>query len=123
MIRFRSGSKSIIIDWRASLQISHEARVTEKHLLSAEGLDLIVFAARSRLHFQEFVGFQEDKIDLLQDFEVNIDQAFLASFTFLESDQIAGGDRVNDELEHFTDVSGIAVHSRRVGHFETVRIV
>ena len=73
--------------------------------------------------FQEFVRFQENQIDLLQYLEVDIDEAFLASFTFQERDQIASRDLVNDELEDLTDVGGISVHSLRVGHLKAVRVV
>ncbi len=40
------------------------------------------------LELQEVIGLKQDEVDLLQDLEIYIDQAFFASFTFLQRDQV-----------------------------------
>ena len=74
------------------------------------------------LNFKELVRFDQQEIDLLQDFEVKIYQVFIARLTFLQRHKITKSQIVAEVLLKLFQLLRLRVYRRWERHLEDVRI-
>ena len=64
----------------------------------------------------------EEKVDLLENLEVDIDESFLVSFTIIERDQVICTDRVLNHLEDLSDGRRLILNAG-LWHLITILII
>ena len=78
-----------IVIWCTFKNFAKEVCVAVQYFLRGNSKYTLLIPWSTLLNFKELIRFDQQEIDLLQDFEVKVYQVFIACLTFLERHEIA----------------------------------